>query len=44
MLRIHAENPVEKDLRDFPPFFGHCSSCMRSIDSNLRVIIAAQGC
>ncbi len=41
VARVNAENPVEKDLGDLPPFFGHRTRSVRSIDSDLGVISAS---
>jgi hypothetical protein len=43
VARVNAENPVEKDLGDLPPFFGHRTGSVRPIDSDLGVISAPIG-
>jgi hypothetical protein len=38
MMRIHFENPIEKDLGDVPPFLGDCAGDVTAVHANHRVV------
>jgi len=40
MVWINLQNTVDKDLGNFPPFFGNRTCCVRPIDADLRILVA----
>jgi hypothetical protein len=41
MVWINLQNTVDKDFGNFPPFFGNRTCCVRSVDADLRILVAA---
>jgi len=35
MVWIYLQDSIDKDLCNFPPFFGNRTGCMRPVDANL---------
>jgi len=40
MVWINLQNTVDKDLGNFPPFFGNRTCCVRPINADLRILVA----
>jgi len=40
VMRIHIQNAINENLSDFPSFFGNRACCVRSIDTDLRILVA----
>ena len=36
---IDVQDTIDKDLGDFPSFFGDCTCRVRPVDTNLRILV-----
>jgi hypothetical protein len=41
MVWIDLQNTVDKDLGNFPPFFGNRTCRVRPVNADLRILVAA---
>jgi hypothetical protein len=41
MVRIHLDNPVEKNLRNVPSFFRHCPGGVTAVDTDHIVTVVS---